>query len=132
MRYRRWIGWILVAVLGSVGVPYPAGADTTMHSGTLLSLDQEASTLVLEEVGPWRVERGVLVTMPRKIIFTRWTDFSAVTRAPDAPSGFRGDFVEVPVEPRDLKVGEPVTAECVRDAGRLIAMKVTVTRMNKE
>jgi hypothetical protein len=115
---------MLVGLLASA-----APAETSRHSGTVLEADPARGALVLAEVGPWRVEKGATVVTRREIRVTASTEFARVRRAPEGTTTYAGDFVEAPVHPWDLRVGDFVTVQCRRDDSRLTALKVMVTEV---
>jgi hypothetical protein len=99
------------------------------HSGSLLAIDRGAGTIVLAEVGPWRLERGQTRITERSIIVTDATVFTRVRRAESTPTGFPGDFVQESLDRWDLRPGDWVTVEC--DHGRrMTAVKITVTAID--
>ena len=124
----RQVVEILVALLLAAGWSLPAGAQTVRHSGTILAVDRGAGTMVLGEIGPWRVVRGATQVTRLTISVTPSTVFSQVGR--DATRPFPGDFVEAATGAGDLKVGDVVTVECQHKGKRLTALKVTVARLN--
>lgn len=106
----------------------PAGAAEIMkHSGSIVSIADDATTFRLAEVGPWRVRDGVTVLTYRTITLTPETVFAGITRVDKAPSGFAGDFVQTPLGFEDLYLNDHVTVECRHEGTRLIALKVVVT-----
>jgi hypothetical protein len=113
----------LVLVLAGI-----AGAqEVSKHSGVIVDADERAGILVLAEVGPWQVRDGATVITYRTIRLTPGTEFAIVFRAEDAASGFPNDFVETPLEPWAVYLGDHVTVECRREGARLVALKLTVT-----
>ena len=129
MNQRRMIGLggLLVAIV-LVALPVWALAETTKISGTILALDKEAGTIVVGEIGPWRVKGGVTEVTPRTIAVTSATEFKQVRRATGAgPTGWIGDFVEVGIGAWELKKGDFVTVEVQREGRRLTALKVVVS-----
>ena len=127
MRYRQSIVCLLVLLVFAAGAPLSAGAQAINHSGTVLAVDRGAGTIILGEVGPWRVERGVTEVTPRVIAMTPSTKFVEVKRGAETP--FPGDFVETALEAGALKVGDFVTVECRHEGKRMIALKVVVPRL---
>lgn len=84
--------------------------------------------MILEEVGPWRVERGSTVVTRRTIHLTPATTYNLFMRV-TAPGAFAGDFIEVTLDVNDVAPGDFVTAECVRQHDRLVALTVTVAEL---
>ena len=122
---KRNIVLTLVLLLVVVGAPLGAGAEAIKHSGTIIAINKDAGTIVLNEVGPWRVEQGVTKITRRTISVIPSTKFVEVKRSMETP--FPGDFVEGALVAGDLKVGDFVTVECLHEGKRLTAVKVTVT-----
>ena len=113
-----------------VGLIAPASAgDVVKHSGFIMSVADDATTFVLGEIGPWRLRNGATVITPRTITLAPETTFAMITREDEPPSGFHGDFVEIPVGPADVYEGDYVTVACRRDGGRLVALKITVVEL---
>lgn len=126
MRSRPILVWtLLVAALGLVLGGSASAAGPERHSGTVVTLDPTDGVLVIDEVGPWRVERGETVLTRRTIRYTPSTRFNVFIRI-DVPGRFAGDFLEVELEPADITPGEFVTAECVRERAGLVARTVTL------
>lgn len=115
----------LVAGLGLLPGDSSWAAGPERHSGTVVNLDLRESVLVIDEVGPWRVERGETVVTRRTIRYTPSTRFNVFIRI-DVPDRFAGDFLEVELEPADITPGDFVTAECVRERAGLVALTVTL------
>lgn len=127
---RAAISLVLALALGAApGPPIAAGGSTTTHSGTLVTIDPEGGVLIVEEVGPWRLERGATVVTRRSVVFTAATKFNTFIRV-NVPGAFAGDFLEVALDADSLTPGDFVTAECVRERGRLVAVRVTLAELN--
>src|SRR3990172_2745405 len=101
---KRHIVWTLVLLFVVVGVPLVAGVEAIKHSGAVIAINKDAGTIVLSEVGPWRVEKGVTKITRRTISVTPSTKFVEVKRSMETP--FPGDFVEGALVAGDLKVGD--------------------------
>lgn len=115
---------MLVALTASA-----AAADVVRLSGVIVSVADDASAFVLGEIGPWQRRDGETVVTRRTIALAPETRFAVVARQAEAPSGFRGDFVETPVGPEDVYEGDYVTVECRREGGRLVALKITAVEL---
>ena len=77
----------VVALLVVLALPLWAG-ETTNISGTIVALNKEAGTIVVGEVGPWRVKEGATEITPRTVAVTAGTEFKQVRRAEGAgPTG---------------------------------------------
>src|SRR5687768_13737421 len=87
-----------------------AGADELVkHSGVIVAIANDGRSFVLAEVGPWQLKEGKTVTSSQSIILLPETQFAIVGRADDAPSGFPGDFVEVPLTAEEVYLNDFVT-----------------------
>lgn len=117
---------VLLVVLATSAADAARG---TRHSGTVLSIDPEGGVMVVEEVGPWRVERGTTVVTRRTISLTPETRFNLFMRV-NVPGAFAGDFIEVVLDAGDVSPGDFVTAECIRKGGGLVAFTVTVAELS--
>jgi hypothetical protein len=125
MRSRPVVVWMLmlaglVPLLGGGA----SAAAPLRHSGTVVWIDPLEGVLVIEEVGPWRVTRGETVVTRRTIVLTPATSFNVFIRI-NVADRYAGDFLEVELEATDIAAGDFVTAECVRERGRLVALTVT-------
>jgi hypothetical protein len=117
---------VLVAALTLV-LRAPASAQIAKHSGSLLDVDHDRGTITLAELGPWRLETETTVVMVHTIVVTPETDFAVVRRVAGAPGATAQELVLEDVEPWLVSVGDSVTVDCVRRAGRLIARRIVVT-----
>jgi hypothetical protein len=115
---------LVLALSLSVVAPAADAARTSAHSGTVAAIDPQGGVMIVEEVGPWRVEQGSTVVTRRTIRLTSATIFNSFIRV-DVPGRFAGDFIEVALDAEDFTPGDFVTAECVRERGRLVAVRVT-------
>lgn len=123
---RARIGIFVVVALLSIGtVPGEATAGVK-HSGIVLAVDRQSGVLTIGEVGPWRLVDGTTQVTRRTIKLTASTQYSVFMRV-NVPGQFGGDFIEVPLEATDLSVGDFVTADCVAQRGRLVALRVSMT-----
>ena len=121
---------LLLALVLATG-PAALAADsarTTTHSGTVAAVDAQDGVLIMEEVGPWRVEQGQTVVTRRTIGLTSETKVATFIRV-DVPGRFAGDFIEVELDAEDITPGDFATAECVRERGRLLAVRVTLAEV---
>lgn len=127
-------GWrslaTLVLLVAFVGIAAPAAdaARTVRFSGTVAAIDPEGSVMIVEEVGPWRVERGATVVTRRTVGLTPSTKYNLFMRV-NAPGAFAGDFIEVVLDAEHVAAGDFVTAECVRRGNRLTALTITVAEL---
>jgi len=128
----RWnpIGWrSLACTLGAVLMLFCPVWAGEKHSGTLVSSDKSASTIVVEEVGPWRVGQGQAEITNRTFRVTGETRFVLAERRTENGSlTWRGGFVEVPVRAWDVRTGDFVTVDAERTGERLVALVITVVR----
>jgi hypothetical protein len=123
----RVLGPVLGVLVGVMvpGTPAPA-AELARHSGLVVAVDPAAGSLVLSEMGPWRVRGGPGVFTRRVVSLTDRTRVVRMVRVPDAPSGFANDFVEVVVGPDEVRPGVFVTVDALRQDGRLVATRIVV------
>ena len=119
---------LLVAAGLAVVAPSAGAEEITKHSGTVLAVDRNAGTLVLGEVGPWRVERGETRITRLTITMVPVTEFTLAERATDGAAGFPGAFLELPLDRWYVKEGDFVTVTCLHEGQRLTALKVTVSK----
>jgi hypothetical protein len=113
---------ITVACLGLLALA--AGADER-RSGRVIAVDDRSGVIVIDEVGPWRVQKGVTQVTRHSIVVTPSTKITSHIRV-NIPGRFQGDFLEVPFELGDVARGDFVTVECRREGGRLIASSIAV------
>ena len=128
---RMRIASSLVLALVVVAGPPALAAEpvrTTAYSGTVVAVDPRDGVLIMEEVGPWRVEQGRAVVTRRTIRLTAETKVNTFIRV-DVPGRFAGDFIEVELAAEDITPGDFATAECVRERGRLVAVRVTLAEV---
>lgn len=117
----------LAAVLGFVG---SADAQELMkHSGAIVAIDEKTGTIVLAEVGPWKLRQGKTVITYRTITVTPATEFAIVGRQYATLGAFPGEFVEGALEADELYVNDYVTVDCLHAGKRQIALKITVTEV---
>lgn len=128
MKTRFISALMALVVLAAVATSVAGSASTVRHSGTVAAIDARDGVLAIDEIGPWRVEKGATVTTRRNVAFTPETRFNLYMRV-DIPGAFAGDFIEVGLAPEDVTPGDFVTAECVREGGRLKALVVTVAEL---
>ena len=104
-------------------------AEIKQHSGTIVSIADDARTFVLAEVGPWQVRDGATVVTHRTIELAPETRFAIAARVDAAPSGFRGDWVEFEIGPERVYLNDRVTIDCRHEGKRLVALKITVVEV---
>jgi hypothetical protein len=98
------------------------------HSGTVMAVDPEKGTIVLGEVGPWHVKEGQTEITHRTIAVEPSTQFVMLKRTREpGPSGWPGDFVEVPLGAWAVKGGDFVTVRVEQKGKRPIATRIAVT-----
>lgn len=120
---------LLALTLGASTVTLAADVPrTSIYSGTVVAVDPQGGRMIMEEVGPWRMENGKTVVTPRTISLTSATTFNTFIRV-DVPGRFAGDFIEVALDAEDITPGDFVTVECLRERGRLVAVRVTMAEL---
>jgi len=130
-----WHAWWTASTIGlvllSLAVPGSAQADAARHSGAVVVVDQAAGTIVIEEIGPWRLKDGQTVITRFTVKPDGSTAWTRARRAAGAgPSGWDGEFIEVPQDAWGLKPGEYATVEVQRVGERQVATRVTVTELD--
>ena len=100
---------LVLALSASAMTPAADAARTSTHSGTVVAVDPQGGVMIMEEVGPWRVERGQTVVTRRIVSLTRATIFNSFIRV-DVPGRFAGDFIEVALDAEDITPGDFVSA----------------------
>ena len=116
------------ALLLSLAASVSAG-EVMKHSGVIVAIADDARTFMLAEVGPWQVRHGTTVVTHQIITLLPDTQFTMVGRFDDAPSGFKSDFVEVPLGPDAVYLNDYVTVECRHEGSRMLALKITVVEL---
>ncbi|HSE95579.1 MAG TPA: hypothetical protein VLD61_06775 [Methylomirabilota bacterium] len=116
---------VVAALLLTLG---PAWASD--HSGTVLATDRKQGIIVIEEVGPWLAREGQAVVTRRALPVEPSAQFVMLRRASaPGPSGWPGDFVEMPLGAWAVKMGDFVTVRVERKGARAAATRITVTDM---
>lgn len=105
----------------------PAHADER-RSGRVMGIDDRVGMILIEEVGPWQVRKGVTQVTRHTIVVTPSTKIASHIRV-NVAGRFGGDFIEVPLTLSDVSVGDFVTVECRRERGQLIASSLTVAEV---
>jgi hypothetical protein len=125
MRYGRALRAI-VAMAVIVGL-HPATVQAADYSGTIIDVDKGAGLLIVGEVGPWRVKNGQTEITKRTLAIAPSARFVAARRSQGpGPTGWPGEFVEVPLEPWAVREGNFVTVHVERSEKGPTAVKVTV------
>jgi hypothetical protein len=117
---------LLAVTLVLLATALAAAAGGTRYSGTVVAIDPQRGVLIIEEVGPVRGPKAVVTQ--RTIGLTARTKFNRFIRV-NGPGAFAGDFIEVALDADDVALGEFVTAECVLERGRLVAVLVTLAEL---
>jgi hypothetical protein len=94
-------------------------------------VDRAAGTITIEAIGPWRVKDGRTVTTRVTVELDGSTAWTRARRAAGAdPSGWDGEFIEVPQDAWGLKPGDYATVEVQRVGERQVATRVTVSELD--
>ena len=132
-----WCAWwrasVFSVVILSFTVLGSAQAAAARHSGTVVAVDQAAGTIVIEEIGPWRVKGGQTVItrfMAKADGSTAWLRARRASGA--GPSGWLGEFVEAPQGAWQVKPGDYVTIEVKGTGKRWMALRVTVSELDTQ
>lgn len=115
---------LLLALVGSAGA-----GELVKHSGVIVHIADDGRSFVLAEVGSWQVKEGRTVTTRQTIRLLPDTKFVIVGRVADAPTGFAGDFIEVPLTAEEVYLNDYVTVECRHEGRAMLALKITVTEL---
>jgi hypothetical protein len=120
---------LLIMLLASPAAPIAAAPATARHSGAVVFIDAERGVMIVDEVGPWRVENERTVITRLRIDLTRETLFNTFVRI-NAPGRFAGEFLEVALDATDVTPGDIVTIDCRHEGDRLVAKVVTIAAMD--
>jgi hypothetical protein len=130
-RHAWWTASTLGLVFVSLAGPGWAEGAATRHSGTVAAVDRAAGTITIQAIGPWRVKDGRTVTTRFTVKPDGSTAWTRARRAAGAgPSGWDGEFIEVPQDTWGLKPGEYATVEVQRVGKRQVATRVTVSELD--
>jgi hypothetical protein len=98
------------------------------RSGRVMGIDDRVGMILIEEVGPWQVRKGVTQVTRHTIVVTPSTKIVSHIRV-NVSGRFGGDFIEVPLTLSDVSLGDFVTVECRRERGQLIASSIAVAEL---
>ncbi|HEX7787109.1 MAG TPA: hypothetical protein VF653_12900 [Methylomirabilota bacterium] len=121
---------IVFGILMLLMLPTPARAvGPARHSGTVVAVDTARGVLALEELGPWTGSLDTTVVR-REVRLDPMAEATLVTRDPDGTgsNGWRGGFTETPIALSELRAGDYVTIETIRQDGGLVAGSIEVLR----
>lgn len=111
----------------ALAVPGWSDAQGVKYSGTVVSVDQAMGTIVIEDMGPWRIKEGVTQLERRTIGIVPSSEFVRLRRATGpAPSGWVGDFVESPLVGWQVKPGDWVIVTVESRDKRPTAVRIAV------
>jgi hypothetical protein len=107
-------------------------AEVRNHSGTVVSTDRVTNTIVIGEIGPWRLKDGATDGTRHAVTITPVTMFVLAGRVPGpGPNGWIGDFAEELLAPWALREGDFVTVLCQHDGRFLTALEIVVTAIGE-
>lgn len=95
------------------------------YSGTVVNTDNLRDVIIIDEIGAWDAATEQARITRRHIYVTGVTEYKVFVRS-TVRGGFRGDFVEFPLDIVALSKGDTVTAECVRAGRALVALTVVI------
>lgn len=119
---------MLIVGLVSLGLTAPPAHADERHSGRIMGIDDRVGMILIEEVGPRQVRKGVTQVTRHTIVVTPSTKIASHIRV-NVPGRFGGDFIEVPLTLSDVSLGDFVTVECRRERGQLIALSIAVAEL---
>ena len=119
---------ILVVGLVYLGLMAPAVHADERRSGRVRGIDDRVGMILIEEVGPWQVRKGVTQVTRHTIVVLPSTKIASHIRV-NVPGRFAGDFIEVPLTLSDVALGDFVTVECRRERGQVIALSIVVAEV---
>ena len=119
---------ILVVGLVYLGLMAPAVHADERRSGRVIGIDDRVGMILIEEVGPWQVRKGVTQVTRHTIVVLPSTKIASHIRV-NVAGRFGGDFIEVPLTLGDVARGDFVTVECRRERGQLIALSIVVAEV---
>ena len=119
------VGAAFALLLAAAGVA-TAAEEVVKHSGVIVDFDPSSDTIVLAEVGPWRVQQGATVVTRQRIKLMPRTEFRIAFRTEPTDGGFPGQFVEAPIDRGGVYVEDWVTVECRHEGSRMIALSITI------
>jgi hypothetical protein len=127
--------WRMASMAGllalSLAVPAWPQQAATRHSGSVVEVDQVAGAIVIDEIGPWRVEGGRTVVTRFTVKAEGSTAWARAQRVSgDGPSGWFGEFVVAPQGAWEVKPGDYLTIEVPREGKRPMALRVTVSEFD--
>lgn len=115
----------VVMVLALTGLQAGAAERSTL-SGSVVSVDPAAGTLVLGDMGPWRASDPQKSITSVTVATDSQTTVVVVRRmkGPD-PDGWIGGYTESPASLRDIKPGDFVSVKLRADGPRPLAARIT-------
>lgn len=130
-RGKTWRRLMVALALIALLAPGLAAAETR-YTGTIMAVDKAGGTIVLGDVGPWRVKDGETQITRRTIAVAASTAFVSAKRAAGAgPGGWVGEWVETALPAWQLKPGYFATVAARREDDRLTALKITVVELGE-
>jgi carbohydrate-selective porin OprB len=127
MKRMHPVAWLGAAALLVLSATPSSAEEPARHSGTVVAVDRAAGTLVVGEVGPWRLVGGETAITKVTVRVSSSTQMMVAERVPDGTEGFPGGFAERPLGARPVREGDFVTVTGVEEGGQLTAAKVVVS-----
>ena len=119
---------IAIVCLVGLGLMASAVHADERRSGRVIGIDDRVGMILIEEVGPWQVRKGVTQVTRHTIVVLPSTKIASHIRV-NVAGRFGSDFIEVPLTLSDVALGDFVTVECRRERGQLVALSIAVAEV---
>ena len=125
---RGRVARILMTGVVCLALAAPLAGAAERRSGRVIAVDVQAGSIVVDEVGPWEVRKGVTQVTRHTVVVRPSTKIVSHIRV-NVRGRYQDDFIEVPLELADVARGDFVTVECRREGARLIASSIEVAEL---